>query len=331
MAIARFNAQTVGVYLGLAMLAGCGGQRAVGGGGAVPAIESTSSETLRAATPPGDLLYVARVLGKPGHYRGAISVLTFPNGKPVATILTPGFTTGLCSDASGNVWAVVVQGHHWSAYEFSHGGTKPIAKIHIPHTNDAAGCTVDPTNGNLAVFVGSYQGSGQGAFVDVWAGAREGMPTMYQIAFTPFAGAYDDRGNLFVDGYIGDTVAFEFAELAKGASSFTNISLSQPYGFYPGGVQWDGKYVALAPGPTPHRPAIYRLKIAGSRAKVVDTVHLDHMDARALFSVKEGMVAAASGVGGYNVRLWRYPGGDKSTKTLLRTQLSVSGLAISAR
>ena len=47
----------------------------------------------------GDLLYVAHGEKMGSSYFGVLSVLTFPRGKPVATITLPGFGTGTCSDA----------------------------------------------------------------------------------------------------------------------------------------------------------------------------------------------------------------------------------------
>jgi len=308
--------------LSVAMLAGCGGDRVAGGVGAVPASSAATS---------GNLLYVAHLVGKYRDYRGVLSVLTFPDGKPVMTIALDGFVTAVCSDTSGNVWAVVADGlHHWNAFEYPHGGTKPVAQIHIPHPTYADGCAVDPSTGNLAVVTGEFQGSGPGAHADVWAGARSGKPKMYTLGFSPSACAYDDKGNLFVVGYIGDTVTFELAELKHGASSFTDISLYHRLGFYPGGVQWDGKYLAVAPGPVRNPPRIFRLRIEGSIAKVADTVFLDHMYALGPITVTNGTIAAVSGAQGHEVALWPYPSGGAPEKILLRSRLIIRGLAISA-
>jgi hypothetical protein len=336
MAILRFNSLTL-ACLGLAMLAGCSEERAIGGG--VPpsgtgmssqAPNGASAASGGASAASGDLLYVTTFeKGRRGP-RGVVSILTFPGGRPVANIFTAGFGTAACSDESGNVWVVVDQHSHWNAYEFAHGGTKPIAKIHIPHPNYASGCAVDPTTGNLAVLVGIEQGSGPRPAVDVWAGAREGTPAVYPIAFTPFAGAYDDGGNLFVDGYIGSTVFFEFAELAKGSSSFVNVTLDKRVGFYPGGVQWDGKYIALVPGPVRGHSLIYRVKVAGTIGKVVGEVDVEHLSSMAAFSVKDGKVAATTGAYGGVVTLTPYPAGGRPTKTLARLPFPAGGLAISS-
>ena len=325
MTTARLNSGALSGCLTVAMLAGCGGGRA----GMVPPSAAAPSETLTGKS--GDLLYVSRTLGKPNDYRGVLSILSFPDGKLVATIATDGFPTGLCSDTSGNVWAIVVDGHHWNAYEYAHGGTKPIAKIHIPYPSFSLGCAVDPSTGNLAVLSNAYNGSQPAGSVDIWPRAREGPPTVYSTGFTPSACAYDDSGNLFVDGDIGDTVPFELAELRKGDSSFTNITLYKRYGFFPGGMQWDGKYLAMAPGPVHYRRAIYRLRITGSIAKVAQTIHLAQMYASGAISIHNGMIAATSGSRGDNVAVWRYPAGGAPAKILLRTRIYIEALTISPR
>jgi hypothetical protein len=330
MATLRFNSPALAACLGLAMLAGCGGERAIGGG-VPPSSTGMSSQALTGASAAsGDLLYVTTFKRGRRGPRGVVSILTFPGGRPVANIFTAGFPTAACSDVSGNVWVVAGQHRLWNAYEFAHGGTQPIAKIHIPHPIYASGCAVDPTTGNLAVLVGVEEGSGPGPAVDVWAGAREGTPAVYPIAFTPSAGAYDDGGNLFVDGYIGSTVFFEFAELAKGSASFVNITLDKRVGFYPGGVQWDGKYIALVPGPVRGGSPIYRVKVAGTIGKVVGKVDVEHLTPMAAFSVKDGKVAAITGAYGGVVTLTPYPAGGRPTKTLARLPFPARGLAISS-
>ena len=51
-----------------------------------------------------------------------------------------------------------------------------------------------------------------------------------------------------------------FAELPKGGKSLQNITLNQTIGG-PGGVQWDGKYAAIA---DQEAPGIYQFTVTGS-------------------------------------------------------------------
>jgi hypothetical protein len=56
--------------------------------------------------------------------------------------------------------------------------------------------------------------------------------------------AYDNSGNLFVDGFAAGDV-FHYAELPTGSSTFTDITLSTTPNS-PGTVAWDGQYIDVA-------------------------------------------------------------------------------------
>ena len=317
MNIARSGLHNFIVCLGLAILAACGEERTVSAG-ALPAGTSPGGQQAYGAAHSGDLLNVAH-----GGLARGLSVLTFPQGKPVLNIPTVGSPTAVCSDASGNIWTVVGDHGRWSAYEYAHGGKTPIAKIGIPHAAAAEGCAIDPTTGDLAVV---RLDSRLHAFADIWTGARKGKPASFPIAFTPTACTYDDNGNLFVDGWFGDTVLFELGELTKGANSFTSVTLNRVPQNYPGGIQWGGKYVALV-----DKPWVYRISVSGSTGKVVGRVFLKKVWAYAPMAIEDGVVVATtSALGSGNaVALWPYPGGGKLSKILAKYQDLVPGLAIS--
>ncbi len=273
----------------------------------------------------GDLLYIAHS----GHHRfkGLLSVLTFPQGKLVSTIPITRFATGICSDTSGNVWVIVADDNRRTAYEYAHGGTTPIAKIHILHSWTGNACAIDPTSGNLAIITGDRLGRN---FADIYAGAREGKPASYPIPFTPTACTYDDGGNLFVDGAEGSTIFFKLGELAKGANAFANVTLNKAASWYPGGLQWDGKYLALVEPFRQQGPSIYRIKISGSGGDVVAVVRLDTLWSGSPLAIGDGTAVATADEGNV-VAQWRYPAGGKRIKTLVHYEYGVSGLAISVK
>jgi hypothetical protein len=274
-----------------------------------------------AANGTGDLVYVA---GEQN--RGVVSILTFPQGQTVATIAL-GAPTGLCSDASGNVWVVARPQKIWNAYEFAHGGTKTIAQIRLGNENQffGASCAVDPTNGNLAIE--NDQPGSNGGFIDIYPGGKQGTPAVYKPGFTPVGCAYDDAGNLFVDGYLGSTIFFALAELPKGGGSFKRITLDKPEGF-PGDVAWDGKYIAVQTGAKPPSPRIYRVQVTSSGAKVVQTVRPDDLNYEAWFAVKDKLVVGTRKPG-HGLDLWAYPAGGKPAKELTQAYKAVTGVTIS--
>jgi hypothetical protein len=280
----------------IALLSGCGVLR--------PAQDDTRPGVLAQSTTSGDLLYVANKFASEG-----VSVLTFPQGTLVATIEQIGRVRGICSDTSGNVWMTASFNRGagpFHLYKFRHGGTRPV-EARNPHLY-ASGCAADPTIGNLAVI--SYGGSSDGV-VDVWRGARKGRAAVYYTAFAPAACAYDDKGDLFVDG-TGDT-GVALAELVKGGKNFADVALGKNAGWSVGSVQWDGTYITLGVGTISGSSSIYRVQVSGEHGKIVDMVHLQHLASWPHFVIVNGQVVATQrGAVVRRIGLYEYPGGDKA-------------------
>jgi hypothetical protein len=311
--------------LGSAALAACGADRNLGTSAMPGGTFAGKQRAGGIAGYSGDLLYIAH--SGDHRFKGLLSVLTFPQGKLVSTIPIRRFATGICSDPSGNVWVIVADDNHRTAYEYAHGGTTPIAKIHILHSRSGNACAIDPTSGNLAIITGDRLGRN---FADIYAGAREGNPATYPVPFTPTACSYDDAGNLFVDGAEGSTIFFRLAELAKAANTFTNVTLNKAASWYPGGLQWDGKYLALVEPFRQQGPSIYRIKISGSVGDVVGVVHLDTLWSGSPLAIGDGTAVATADEGNV-VAQWRYPAGGPRIKTLVQYEYGVSGLTISVK
>jgi hypothetical protein len=324
----RFLGYALGSLATVAMLAGCAGSS----GQVMTPQEPVQSA---ASISGGDLLYIAHIDGEAKHEsHGIVSILTFPQGKPVATI--SGFEPwGMCSDTSGNVWVAAFTPKTRALYEFAHGGTKPIAKIRMTKRSFPVDCAVDPTTGNLAVtnLAGhdSYSGS-----IDVWAGAKPGKPAVYRVPFIPQYAAYDDGGNLFFDGYPGGSDTWlVFGELARGSNAVAKVRIDKRV-YWPGGVQWDGKYIAVETGGAfrflPGR--IYRVETSGSVGKVIGvvyptdpTLYFDEFDV-AQFCLDGHKMVSMAGPKGGRIELWRYPAGGSGTQFIGRFN-SVRGMTIS--
>lgn len=284
------------VLVAVFALAGCGGT-----GAAVPQGAMTQSRAHRASSSYGDLLYVS------DHANTDILMLTYPQGKQVGTIDPPDLVWNLCSDSSGNVWVPSEE----AVYEYAHGGTQIVQTLNASGLFMSA-CAVDPTTGNLAVVGEGHYGT---PTLAIWANAQ-GTPTTYTLPFFLWSASYDDSGDLFMDGY-NASQPFQFAELPKGSSTFTNITLDQP-AQHPGNVQWDGKYVAVgAVNPRNakgHTHVIYRVRISGSVGHVAQTVVLYHNNAVLGSSIEGNTIVAVQkkvhGVLGA-VAFWKYPQGRR--------------------
>jgi hypothetical protein len=181
-----------------------------------------------------ELLYISNLNGE------NVLVYSYPQHKLVGTLTGFDQPDGVCSDKKGDVW-IVNNGTAKDVVEYGHGGTKPIATL-----NESAellvGCSVDPTTGNLAVTNASTYLDGRGS-VAIFTHAK-GTPTLYtdpKMYYVYFCG-YDDKGNLYIDGFPYGSYGFRFAELPKGKKTFTNITLTGGTIKYAGNVRWDGKY-----------------------------------------------------------------------------------------
>jgi hypothetical protein len=261
-----FGSYTLSSCVAAAMLAACGGSQI--GGQELPQERMGSNRALPRHAMSGDLLYV---VGD----NGGVAVFTYPQRKALTTFTVGSGNLTACVDKSGDVFIPSVEGGGLTAtiYEFAHGGTSPIATLSDP--GQAAGCSVDPTTGNLAVANYSNQSDNAGN-IAVYIGAK-GSPTIYSDEANfihPTSVSYDNQGNLFVGGYGQGGDVFQLAEIDSGSSTFTGIEMSkQITGAV--SIQWTGKVLAITS--TMERLGstyVYQVKISGSSGTIIGTTSL---------------------------------------------------------
>jgi len=278
------------------LLAACGGPE--------PSLARITSDARHAASRAlpeakrGDLLYVSDA----DDSAPAVYFLSYPAGKLVGTIddfggATP---TGMCVDKEQNVW---ITEDHAGIQEYAHGGTARIGYVDGPSGDEYRGCAFDRKTGNLAAA--SLNGD-----IAIFAEAQ-GTPAVYSDSELQRAVAcgYDGKGNLYVVGF-GNGSGFAFAELPKGSSELTNITLDKSI-HAPGGVQWDGKHVDVSDA---EEGVIYQTNGAGGQ--VVGATYLDLgiqlTTGQFWIQGSQVIVAVSDGIVGY----WSYPAGGYPTKTL---------------
>ena len=191
---------------------------------------------------------------KAGHLLGQLTGFSIPSGE--------------CVDTLGNVF--VTDNGVGDVVEYAHGGTSPIQTLSDPY-GDPVGCSIDPTTGNLAVA--AFPSYGSEGSMAIYTGATGSATNVanpnLQNMWSP---GYDPSGNLWVEGR-NVSGAPGFNELPAGGGSFSSINLSGFSIGFPGGVQWDGFYVALAdqgyPSPSSFTEGIYRVTITGGTASLV--------------------------------------------------------------
>ena len=258
--------------------------------------EAKSEDLLYATAPESNIVYV----------------LSFPSGKPVGTLSGFHRPLGVCVDKAQDVWVVNAEPGYPSVVEYAHGGTSPIATLYGmgPYP---VGCSVDHTTGNLAVTNWASPAS-----VAVYANAQ-GEPTSYtdSSALWLYYCSYDNASNLYVSGVTdaGPT----FGELPAGSGRFTQIQIPERLSKDFGPIQWDGKYVAIAHAVHLEDKIVYRVRVSGGVARVIDSLTLFKAAKREGQPwIEKGVIIFNHATGRYpGVRLWNYPSGGKLRKTIV--------------
>ncbi len=279
-----------------ALLAGCGTAP-----GAMPLDAALTAPSDRSGSwmlPEGkhrDLLYVV-------DGGTQVDVLTYPGFKLVGTIAGFSESTGLCSDAQGNVW--VANDSASELVEYAHGGTTPIATLDDPNQYPIS-CSVDPKSGSLAVSdfpIASGESS-----IAVYA-HETGTPTLYhdrRIAEILYLG-YGPRSRLFFDGTLGN----DFAMGRFKGGSFSRISVrGATITSAPGGVQYaNGTLTTTAHG-SGETALIFRMSDSG---RIESTTELLGADVCQGYLIWKTVVICPSG---YNdLFVYRYPQGGIALK-----------------
>ena len=232
-------------------------------------------------------------------------IFKYPQGKLVHRLPATGLSA--CTDHAGSVFVTQVG----SIARYEHGGTKPAETYKV--AGSAYSCSISPKTHDLAAVVFCLKRCGEEVVV---MGEQRRHRRHYHVASLTslLYCAYDDRGNLFVDGYNGSQ--FALAELTSGATQFVGISLKSHIQ-YAAQIQWDGTYLAIE---TRVNPVIYRVSISGSDARIVGRTVLDGVGTRASQSwIRDGTIAVPSA--SYNKRpieifFWNYPAGGQPTKII---------------
>lgn len=267
---------------------------------------------MRPAAKYGDLLYVSNL--------SEVNVYSYPQDELQGRLTGFSQAGGECSDRKGDVF--ITDGGTGTIVEYAHGGTSPLETLTSTATQPN-GCAIDSRTGNLAV-------ANWGGNVAVYPKAK-GNPKVYtNAAFKAYAYCvYDDKGNLFVDGYDASYSLFEFAELRHGGHSLTSVDLG--YSGSAGGLQWDGRYVVVGQQLS---PTLYRYSIGGSKGTLEGTTPLTSASEIFQFVIfgKRVVVPNLYFVGYEafsDVLIFHYPGGGSETGEIGTGIEDALGVAVS--
>jgi len=240
-----------------------------------------------------DLLYISD-LGT-----NSVDVFTYPKGQQVGKITGFGSVETLCSDKAGDVFIVDEAG---PVDVFSHGGSTPVRQLTA--TGAPEGCSVDPTTGDLALTNGSSYLYGT---IAIYPKAKGKSKAYFDdtVDATYFCG-YDDKGNLFIDGWnrSGQPIFLEFPKSHRGFA-IADLKVKVP-----GGVLWDGKYVAVS---DVGAGVIHRLSATGHSEQ---TVKLRRGADVYQFWIFGSTIVGPDAVADGTTQFWHYPAGGSPTKTI---------------
>ncbi len=295
MGISGLGRQALGVGLAVGFFAGCGG-----------APNTMPNQTLqaqsrahRASGSSGELLYVTT--------RRVVYMLSYPEGKVVGSFHEgPHHGHFICSDPSdGSVFITDA----FLIRKFAHGGTQPIAVLHMPGRYGANGCAVDATTGNIAIAATNENGTG--ALV-VFKKADKTWAQYPLSGGVCISVTYDNDGDIFTTCK-NSHARSAIRELASGQTRVTNLTLRPKAAFYPYTLHWDGSNLTAGSGTS---GIIYSLDIHGRIAKVVGSTELNGASGYYAYWIQNDSVLAWDSqtlrTGGVGV--WNYPAGGSPTK-----------------
>lgn len=247
---------------------------------------------------------------------GTVTIYSYRSGadlKLVGSLAIPQ-PSGVCSDKHGNVW--IASQHGRALHEFPHGGTKHIKTIMLGF-GLPAGCAVNPRNGDLAVAVNHPHAKFVGHFAYVLVfrhGSQYGQEYdfpqgFYSVGFP----AWDDEGNLLVDGMVCRTASYCYApsgppalfKAAKSASAFSKLSLQGVVLNDPAGLAWIKPTLLVAESNYQGRGTSvgYKIFVSGSTATLVKTIPFDNVVRANGISVRAG-IAIVADIEGQAVRTY---------------------------
>lgn len=218
----------------IAILAGCGRQLAPGG----PAMQNAPQSVDAKSWMSPDATEIKKLLYVSGQYSNDVNVYDYGKGRLVGKL--SGFDTpyGQCVDAKGDVWITNYSGS--TVVEYAHGGVTPLKTLQTD--GDSVGCSVSP-NGDLAVANFGVFAKQQGALLVFKSASGEPSEYVSSMCSNMQPPGYDASGNLYVEGW-SESKGEALCELPGGGSSLRTVTFSA-YGYWPGAVMWDGKYLTL--------------------------------------------------------------------------------------
>ncbi len=262
----------------------------------------------------------------------SVAMFSLPKLDLVGAITGFAEPQGLCADGSGHIW--VADTAATRVYEYSRSGV--LLNTIWDYYGYPVSCAINPRNGELTVldiFENAAPAtrpstiSGGWAPIEVYACPScspvvKEVPGMFYVYF----GAYDNHGNLYVDG-LDQPRTFQIGVVPRGKDVGHELKLSGGKINFPGMVQWYGPENYLAVGDQKcngeHGACVNWVSVSGARAKITGQTNLENAQGAPVCDLVQGVLDPGgekrllggdyddSSCGGTNsaVSRWRYPAG----------------------
>lgn len=294
------------------------GARLVGAAIVASSDNVVRSSALASGTASGDLVYVSNV------GNNTVDAFSYPSLKYIGQLTGRfgfGSPRGLCADRLGHLY--VVDSGRAQVVQFAHGGKYWLAIVDDTY-GSPLGCAVSPRNDELAVTnYDNQSGAGNVLTYSIRTGAPHefSFPKIYHYFFA----AYDDVGNLYVDGEARTSHRARLAELPRNGAALTPISLDHAVE-NPGALAWSDRELVIGDQKSNE---IYRFSISGSNATLVGMAQLDHAKAVYQFGIAKDRIVATDSVRDA-IGLWSYPSGGEPLRRTTDNLDQAAGIVISS-
>jgi hypothetical protein len=260
----------------------------------------------------------------------SVTVYDFSSRKMVGMLTGIKQPYGLCSDSVGDVW-VVGWGKN-QVIEYAHASIKPLRTLKVSGWQiSLIACSVDPTTGNLAVTNYGPKNWYHGNVLVFAKGSDKPTPYDVEGLWFYYGCSYDDKGNLWIDGwdaYLNYNLSLGL--LPKGSNKLKAISII-PAMTPPtiGNIQWNGPYLVLGDWEW-----VAEVVVKGSFANVVGYTPLTSHFPVGLFEItklggKQRIIAPDNAGHPNAVQYWDFPAGGNPTHTITQGLSGAFGVTIS--
>jgi len=329
----------------VALLAGCGGsQPPIGAPGAMPQSRAIATHAARGGSwmlpevrRAKELLYIS------DQATDYVYVYDYKTRRLLGRLHGFYKPAGQCVDSKGDVW--ITDSTAEAAVEYAHGAKRHMNRIRT--LGLANSCSIDPTSGNLAVSNAITPRGGSNIEVFSFTGKRKVYSNSACQGIVQVG--YDNNGDLYVSASSQESSAY-VCELPHGAGRLVTVSIDKSI-VRPGGVMWDGKYIAFTDSLYAFDyTAIYQAQPTSSGGlKVVGETDFKGCDGGLTFITQpfivgskntpsndqQGNAVVASnelcgfGSTGYEFSYWAYPEGGDPTHTLFDAPINPAGEVVS--